>query len=939
MQDKFARPFVKRQGVARAGLATTAARLVPLTLATVMLLVAGAAVAATAPVEISSMEVRDLAPGAELRVEADGPLVWTQYRDDTGNLVVELPNTVVRQGVDDLSDPIGLLESVNVESQVDGERPLTRLVIQTIGDTEHSLFVDDQLLTLQFQQVLGSVVAGADAPAPQLAPEPFYENDGQPEPIAEVAAAAPFETAPLETESSSPRLEPIPVSTSESSSVGTTIEPAALEPMGQTPAGTADNPTRGPAPDGVVATQLVRVEVLEIDGETALKIVGDGQFAYSLFQLEDPSRFVIDLEGVVNTTESSSLTVDSRWVRQVRMAQFSPFPEPVSRVVLDLSGGENPTVEPAADGLLVRIGAGAMASAQVAQAPVDSAAPADEAETVLEPITDDSSAAEEMTTEVAGFDEPEQETEPMETGAPGEIPIEQATRIGAPPQAPPTATPSAEPVSVASVPIESVESEPLRIQTASQERPSQQIESASDVSLFEAQQVVIDSSQQQSEIPAATFGVQALDPTNAWMGEPISMSLKDADVTEVLRTIARLSGLNLVIQPGVQGPVTVELDAVPWDQALDQILKVNGLGMQLEGTVLRIAPINQLQQEAVAQQALDRARALSVPLKTVLKRVSYANANEIARILTRGLRSGGGSGGGGVSGFGFFDDSGILSQRGSVAVDQRTNTLIIQELPDYLDTVIQVIENLDVPTKQVMIEGRIIETTRNFSRSLGVNWSFDGIASAATGNTTGLEFPNNIDANGGVTLLRGGQNGFLNVGLGNILNTFQLDMALTAAESEGLVNVISAPKVATLDNEQAEIQTGLQIPIQTVANNTVSVQFVNATLRLRVTPQVTAEGTIVMDIEIQKREPQLAFAVIGATNAPIATREARTTVIVRDGGTAVIGGIYEVSSNDGSDRVPGLANIPILGHLFKNRARENQNEELLIFITPRVIQL
>ena len=929
MQENFAGPFYKRQEAARTGLSTTVRQVLLIMAASVALLAtAGVLAAATAPVEISSMEVRDLAPGAELRVEADGPLVWTQYRDDSGNLVVELPNTIVSDRVDNVSSPVGLLESVSVEAQQSGERPLTRLVIQTIGETEHSLFVDDQLLTLQFQQVLGSVVAGAATPAPEFATEPFYESDGQPEPIAEVAAAAPFETA----ESSGNEPEPIltsstPVTTE---STGPAYEPAALEPVVQTPAGTADNPTRGPAPDGVVATQLVRIEVLEIDGETALKIVGDGQFAYSLFQLEDPSRFVIDLDGVVNTTESSSLTVDSRWVRQVRMAQFSPFPDPVSRVVLDLSGGESPTVEPAADGLLVRIGVEPMAAAQVAQAPVESTAPADESESeiVLEPITDE--ASEDTTTEVAEFDDPA-----TESASPSQIPIEQATRIGAPPQA---AQVSQEPTAVASVPIESVESRPLQIRTASQERPSQQIDSANDVSLFEAQQVVIESGQQQTDIPAATFGVQALDPTNAWMGEPISMSLKDADVTEVLRTIARLSGLNLVIQPGVQGPVTVELDAVPWDQALDQILKVNGLGMQLEGTVLRIAPINQLQQEAVAQQALDRARALSVPLKTVLKRVSYANAAEIARILTRGLRTGGG-GAGGVAGFGFFDDSGILSQRGSVAVDQRTNTLIIQELPDYLDTVIQVIENLDVPTKQVMIEGRIIETTRNFSRSLGVNWSFDGIASAATGNTTGLEFPNNIDANGGVTLLRGGQNGFLNVGLGNILNTFQLDMALTAAESEGLVNVISAPKVATLDNEQAEIQTGLQIPIQTVANNTVSVQFVNATLRLRVTPQVTAEGTIVMDIEIQKREPQLAFAVVGATNAPIATREARTSVIVRDGGTAVIGGIYEVSSNDGSDRVPGLANIPFLGHLFKNRARENQNEELLIFITPRVIQL
>jgi type IV pilus assembly protein PilQ len=233
----------------------------------------------------------------------------------------------------------------------------------------------------------------------------------------------------------------------------------------------------------------------------------------------------------------------------------------------------------------------------------------------------------------------------------------------------------------------------------------------------------------------------------------------------------------------------------------------------------------------------------------------------------------------------------------------------------------------------------VVETTRNFSRSLGIDWRFTGVADAAHGNTTGIQFPNNIDTEGGVGLLTGGSNGFLNIGLGNILNTFQLDLALQAAEGEGLVNVISAPKVATLNNERASIQTGLQIPIQTVANNTVSVQFVNATLRLNVTPHVTAEGTILMDIEIQKREPQLGLIVAGATNAPIATREAQTRVIVRDGGTAVIGGIYTVSSNYNEDRVPGLANIPILGHLFKNRNRNNTNEELLIFITPRVIQL
>ena len=256
-------------------------------------------------------------------------------------------------------------------------------------------------------------------------------------------------------------------------------------------------------------------------------------------------------------------------------------------------------------------------------------------------------------------------------------------------------------------------------------------------------------------------------------------------------------------------------------------------------------------------------------------------------------------------------------------VDARTNTLILKELPTNMDTVIAVIENLDIPEPQVMIEARIVETRKNFTRTLGINWSFLGAADAAHGNTTGLVFPATATSSGGVNLVTGGSTGFLNLALGTLSGAFHLDAALQAAENEGLINILSAPKVATLNNERASIQSGFQIPIQTVANNTVSVQFVNATLRLDVTPQVTAEGTIKMQINIQKRNPEFALQVAGASAAPISTKEAQTQVIVRDGGTTVIGGIYEVSTNAGEDRVPGLANVPILGHLFKNRRRED----------------
>ena len=439
-----------------------------------------------------------------------------------------------------------------------------------------------------------------------------------------------------------------------------------------------------------------------------------------------------------------------------------------------------------------------------------------------------------------------------------------------------------------------------------------------DSAAFDVANVQVEQASSGAE-PTEGFEPQSVDAERRYQGEPMDLSLQDADVKDVLRSFAQLSGLNVVVQPGVSGRVTVELVQVPWDQALEQILKINNLGYELDGNIMRIAPISTLRAEAEEQQRLIAARALSVPLSTVIRRISYAKAGEVAGVLTaRG---------------------GVMSNRGSVIVDRRTNTLILKELPSYMNTVIAIIENLDIPEPQVMIEARIIETTKRFARTLGIEWSFQGVSSAATGNTTGLQFPNNGTVDGGVNLLTGADNGFINLALGNILNTFNLDATLHAAESEGLINVLSAPRVATLNNERASIQSGLQIPIQTVANNTVSVQFVNATLRLDVTPQVTAEGTILMDINIQKREPQLAFAVVGARNAPIATKEARTRVIVRDGGTTVIGGIYEVSTDQGEDRVPGLANVPVIKHLFKNKRRQDENEELLIFITPRVTKL
>jgi type IV pilus assembly protein PilQ len=810
------------------------------------------ATTASASAEIRTLDLREGAPEVFIDLEASAPLVWTSFRNSDGQVVVELPNAVPRAGLSGLNPEEGLVSSLAVENGMEGSRPMTRLVIGTRHEVEHAVSADANRLQIRLQPVETTQVASASG----LTFEPLGTEAEEP--------------ATGETDSGS--------------------EPAAMPRQAAAPTGsggTPDQPASGPAPAGSAATRIEGIEVLTSDGGAVIRIAGDGEFPYSTFALEAPSRFVIDLDGVINRSPRATMNVDGGVVERVRVAQFKPR---VSRVVFDLRSAVVPVIERTADALVVSFPAAGEAvarSASAVSAPAPSPAPVE-----MEP------APRIETERPAPMDEPA----PANTASDLDLAPRPATTVA---QARPPAgievedAPATPPVLAQARPQASV-----TVQPAAPAGPREVAPTGGS-----------------STLAVDGFQSTALGETEkVYTGEPIDLRVANSDVTEVLRTFAQISGLNIVVQPGVQGQVTAELDNVPWDQALEQILKINGLSYELEGNVMRIAPIAILRQEAQEKQQLAQAQALSIPLRTVFRRLSYADANQIATLLRSG-------------------QAGLLSQRGSVIVDMRTNSLIIKELPQYMDTVISVIDRLDTPEPQVMIEARIIETTKRFTRDIGIQWGFDGIASAATGNTTGLLFPNNIDAGGGVNLPGGGDAGTIALRLGNVLNTFQLDLALQAAESEGLINILSAPKVATLNNQPASIQSGVQIPIQTIANNTVTVQYVNATLQLNVTPQVTAEGTVMMDIQIQKREPQLAFLVPGATNAPIATKEATTRLLVRDGGTAVIGGIYRVSTDQGEDRVPGLANIPIIGHLFKNKSRREENEELLIFITPRVIKI
>ena len=411
-------------------------------------------------------------------------------------------------------------------------------------------------------------------------------------------------------------------------------------------------------------------------------------------------------------------------------------------------------------------------------------------------------------------------------------------------------------------------------------------------------------------------------------GFPISLDFQGADLRAVLRTFAEISGLNIVIDATIQGTVDVALRDVPWDQALDIILRANRLGYTIDGTIVRIVPVTVLAQEQAERQKLAEAQALAGELQTMTRTLSYARAEQVQPLLT----------------------ATVLSRRGSITTDPRTNTLIITDLQERLAQAGDLIGTLDRPEPQVEIEARIVQTTRDFAQRLGVQWGFTGRATPELGNTLPLAFPNAVGIEGrtggvqgpegaprGVNLGVTAATSAVGLALGAVNGALNLDVALSALESSGQGRLLSTPRVTTQNNIEAQITQGIQIPIQTVANNTVTVTFRDAALTLLVQPQITAANTVIMRITVENASPDFSRSVNGIP--PIDTQRALTQVLVTDGETTVIGGIYVSRETNTQGRTPGLYRIPLLGWLFQRNEITDESRELLIFITPRIVRL
>jgi type IV pilus assembly protein PilQ len=421
--------------------------------------------------------------------------------------------------------------------------------------------------------------------------------------------------------------------------------------------------------------------------------------------------------------------------------------------------------------------------------------------------------------------------------------------------------------------------------------------------------------------PQQTSVPDAAGPAKVFTGHPISLDFQGADLRAVLRGFAEISGLNMVIDPDVQGSVDILLNEVPWDQALDVILRGNQLDYTVDGSIVRIARLETLRKEQDARTALAKSAAEAGTLAVRTVALNYARAADIAPMIKKAA----------------------LSARGDVQIDERTNTLIITDLPARLDMTATLLAGLDRAERQVEIEARVITTTREFARAIGVQWGLNGRMTPELGNTTNLAFPNSGtltgrlgDDNTAISLPVTSATSAIGLALGAVNGAFNLDIALTALEKTGKGRILSTPRVTTQNNVEAEITQGVQIPVVTpgTATSPDTTTYKDAALTLKVLPRITNANTVIMQIELVNASP--GAPVPGGI--PINTQRAVTRVQVADGMTTVMGGVFITREQSTLDRTPVLHRIPLLGWLFRRDDRTDDTRELLIFITPRILK-
>ena len=666
---------------------------------------------------------------------------------------------------------------------------------------------------------------------------------------------------------------------------------------------------------------LQRLQITRGADGINVEITAQGQVTPKLSTLSSPARVVLDLPATVAATAQHEIVVGSDGVKAVRVGMDGRTP-PTTRVVVDLDRACRYELVPGSDNkLILRLHTGTTAAKTPSKpAPAAAAKPAGAKNDAVKGVASTpvavSAVAGPKNAEIASVANDFVFVEPSYKPKEDAKPVDSKAGAIAPP---------ARVTEAAAKFADKPASELLPISVHAAVQPQAGQDSTSTIQ--PAVNLAAEQKSQMAHTQPAMNGAK-------YTGEPISVNLKDVDLKDFFRLIHEISGLNVVLDPNVHGTLTIVLDDVPWDQALDIVLKNNELARELEGNVLRIATVETLKKEADARRAQQEAEAMAVDKQSMTRFLSYAHSKDVVPTIKK-----------------------FLTQRGDVISDDRTNALIISDIPTVLPAIDRLLTQLDRKTQEVEIEARVVAATRSFARDIGTQLGFGwGNGHSAVGGAQGVGIsPTSV---GGLTpqwiTVAGGSASqgfqiplFSNLpvtsptsGLQflNFSNNVRVDAIITAAESRGLLKILSRPRVVTQNNIQALVKQGVRVPIVTQAQlgGPPTVTYVDAFLRLTVIPQITSEGTIFLNVDVENTTPDFGHTVQG--NPTLITQQATTQVLVTDGGTVVIGGVIQTNNAVNISQVPLLGNIPALGELFKHRTVNTSNQELIFFITPRIIQ-
>jgi type IV pilus assembly protein PilQ len=838
------------------------------------------AIAAAAGLQLTAVSMSTQDNTTTITIRASGAFTHTEYRPSDNLLLVDLPGVSA-----------GVLEGQKQSVQNPGVSGYRVQSFQGTGGTdvarvELSLSGAPFVTFNQNESGLEVRVTPVDAPA------------------APVAAAAPAPASPAPE---------VPVAAAPAPPASQAVQPA--------PAAVAESTETTPHQSAKMNQPVWVRSVNVIKGRQGveLEIRSNGPLKPTVTKISDPERIVVDLENA-RTLRPVQVPVKQDNIKDVRMALHQVNP-PVTRVVVDLEASRDYELVPTDKGLLLKL----HAPAQVASLGAPPVAPSAAVMTPMlpKPATIASQAVVQ-----------DNDTKAADNPAPAPAKDAAASAATPAPAAQASPTPAQEFVVVQPDYKPKSASDPFAARAA--DAASKFSGGKSEVALSNAPippaSLHVPASVSAAQQPAASQ--MSIPGKPKYTGEPISVNLKDVDLKDFFRLIHEISGLNVVLDPNVRGTLTLVLDDVPWDQALDIVLKNNGLERELDGNVLRIATVDTLKHEATSRREQTEAQALAAQRITVTRFLSYAHSKDVLLTVKK-----------------------LLTKRGEIVADERTNALIILDIPQVFPEIDRVLTQLDRKTPEVEIEARVVAATRNFARDIGTQLAFawsnnstgaGGAVSPSVGNSpitstppafnsgsssggsssTGIPLFSNLPAVGATSGLS----------LVNIGSHYRLDAILTMAESRGLLKILSRPRVVTQNNIQAVVRQGVRIPVVTgsMLQGPPTVTYVDAFLRLTVTPQITIENTIFLNVDVENTTPDFSQQVQG--NPTLLTQQALTQVLVTDGGTVVIGGVISTKNSVNYQQVPLLGSLPLLGNLFKERSVATETQELFFFITPKIIQ-